>query len=168
MEEIEKEYEFYEISELIQLNIRDPYALILNIESVLKEFEKQEAMAIRKRFTNRIAQKVIFYAKDLLQEEEACWEKVISLIEENMNRLITIIELIDEDNCSDLVKLVDFMMSKYTISLAYYKGQLECLNSAAHGIQMIDYKNQDIHPQVMNFVDCKINAIKKAKKLEKN
>ena len=168
MKKIEQEYTTYEIPEEIKENIKDPYALILNIDSLVKELEKQEAMALRRRRRNRIAQKVMIGAEDLLKEEESCWEKAITVIDENLDRLIGIVELIDEETYPELVKLVDFMVSKYTGNLAYCNGQIESLKTAVHGIQMIDYRNQFTHPEVMAFVDSKINGIKKAKKLEKN
>ena len=167
MEEIEQEYESYVVSDDVKETIVDPFSLVLSIEIIVKKFEKV-SVSIRKKKNRNKLYKMIFLGENyLIQEEDDCWNKVIKTIEDNTNHLTRIVEVIDEDNFIELAKLVDFMVAKYETNMEFFVARLNSINASYHGFHMVDYSKNYTHPQVMEFVERKINGLKKEKELEK-
>ena len=80
---------------------------------------------------------------------------------------VEILEIVDEKNFVELIKLVDFIIYNYAANMAYFNSLLNSIDAARRGISMVDYSREFTHPRVMKFVESKINSLKKAKELEK-
>ena len=167
MNKIEEEYKNYQVPEEVKEEITDPYALVLSVEGLVKQLEKDEKKVLRRRRRNRIAQDVYTSSREILFEEEKCLNESLELIDAFINYLISATETITDDNYEELIKLIDFMVTHYTGNQAFIEGKITSLEQYLNGINYIDNRHQDTRREVKEFLDQKIASMKKAKELEK-
>ncbi len=165
--QIEEEYKKHVVPEDLVESIENPYILILNIEDNVKELEKTEKKIIKKKRRNRAAQTIFLSGREVLKEEELYYDQVLELINDNIILMYNVGSVVDPENLSDMIKLIDFMVTKYTDNMAYFASLIEGLDLSMQGISFVDNSKTYSHPAVKEFVENKINALKSAKMLEK-
>lgn len=161
MKTIEEEYKEHVVPEEVSKELTDPYSLVLNIEFFIKELEKEERRVLRRKRRNRLAQRVFISSKEILQEEETCYEEIVELIEELMDNYTEIAGELTEENFEEMLKLVDFLLVQYTNNKAFINGKIDSLEQAMNGITFIDNRNQDKREQVREFIKKRLASMKK-------
>ncbi len=167
MKEIEEEYASHVVPKELSKRIKNPYILVLNIESIIKELENDEKTIYRKKRRNHIAQKVMFNSSNLLKEEEKYYNGFLELIRDNIYMIISITDVLTDETFPELIKLMDFIVKKYEENKSYYLSKIEGLDLAKSGIGYLDNRQNYSHPAVKEFLENKINSLNSTKKLEK-
>ena len=167
MQKIIDEYNNHQVPEEIKSTIDDPLVLALNIDDIVKKLEQEERQLLRRVRRNKLLQTLPFSRVDVLKAEEACCMRNVKLIDDTINMYIEIMSLIDENNLSEMVKLVDFLVTKYLSNKEYLGGQFKSIEYAARGITFIDNRLTDTSKETKEFINSKLSDMKKQKQLEK-
>ena len=167
MKKIEEAYQTHKLPEDLKEEITDPYALVLSIDSLVEEWEREEKETLRKRRKNHFFQKIIFGQKDILQREDSYLEQFQDLLEDNMDFTVGVLEVLTDENFLELARLVDFIVTHYIGNKGYINSRIEGLNQAMNGIRYVDNRHSYTHEELKEFVTKLLEKMKKEKQLEK-
>ena len=81
--------------------------------------------------------------------------------------LSSTVEALTESNYEELIKVVDFLVVQYLENKGYVAGRIETLNHAVDGFTYVDYRHENTHAAVKEFLTKKLDSMKKQKQLEK-
>ena len=166
MEELEEKYKEHKLPEELKEEIQDPYCLIMSMDSLIEEWEKQEKSILRKRRKNHFFQ-ILLGENELLLQEDSYLEKFLDLLEDNMDFLIEILEVITDENYLELARVVDFIVNQYVNNRGYIQGRIEGLSQSMNGFQYIDNRYSYNHEELKVFIRKILASMKKEKQLEK-
>ena len=167
MKTIEEKYAEHEIPEDIKDYITDPYLLVLKIDSLNKKLEREERQVARRKRRNQLAQKVFISERDILKQEESCLDEMLEILNDCLELLTSTVEALTESNYEELIKVVDFLVVQYLENKGYVAGRIETLNHAVDGFTYVDYRHENTHAAVKEFLTKKLDSMKKQKQLEK-
>ena len=171
MERIEKEFEEYVVSDEIISKIQDQYSLILNIDDVLQELNKQGKRVSKKIFINGLVQDVYraigLDGLDLLVKDGNLLSEEFDLIDQNMLYCGQVAGIVDSDNYLDVARLFDFIMYHFANNMHNLESRREGINFAKRGIGYIDNRVFDTRCEIDKFVQDRVDYYQDKKKLNK-
>ena len=167
MRNIEEEYKTHQLPEDIHQIIQNPYDFVLSIDNLIKKFEREQRKLVRRIGRNALAQKLFFADKEILAAEGEQLNTLDDIIDDNLSILVEVLEALTDDNFPELMKMVDFQVSHYLENRGYIGGRIEALCQSVNGFGYFDYRYENTHPAVKEFLTKKLEAMKKQKQLEK-
>ena len=175
IEEVEKEYETYEIKSdfvtsleefqsFIEIGIDDTEE---SIADTLKEIKLNNRakleIAIKNLFLSPFGMKM----EDICDEDNDILKKVAAYTASYREFFEKILELADEGNFKELLKLVDFSTEYYNQQISYYESQRDALEYSAQGISFFNSKYSDEQEVFQRFMDKKLSSYNPTKSVEK-
>ena len=177
MTEIESEYGRHKVPDDIQKKIIDDTYLALNIEDIAKEYFKEEKRLKRLIVKNWIvrhclnAHSILWTEKtryeQYLEQDRQYIEEIIEHIEDHEDYLLKILEVLDEKNWQEMLKILDFCVLHYVSNYNFIQGKRKSLEHAFAGIEYIDNRNKDTREEFKTWFEQKIEQNKPEKHLEK-
>lgn len=167
MATIEESYNAHKLPEELKEDILDPYCLVLNIDGLVAEWEKEQKETLKKRRKNHIFQKIVIGGSELLQREDAYLEQYQDLLEDNMNFAVGVLEVLTEENFLELARLVDFIVTHFVGNKQHIQSKIEGLNYEIKGIHYMDNRYSYTHEELKDFVMKLLGTWKEEKQLEK-
>ena len=171
IKEIEKEYDSYQVEskfvtnydELISfllIGIDDTYAIEKECK---KEYNQNRIWQIDGKIRNFLSfifesEEVEFYDYD-----NSIIFSIIELIETYRTYFKKIINVANEDNYKELVKLTDFIAKYYGETIDYYEFERDRLEAAYKGFQMSNSKYENNQKIISEFFNNKIQKYEKNK-----
>ena len=171
MDKIEIEFEEYSVPDEIISKIQDQFSLIINIDDVLQELNKQGKRVSKKVFINGLLQDIYrtlgLDSLDLLVKDGNILSEEFDLIDQNMLYCGQIAGIVDSDNYLEIAKMFDFIMYHYANNMQNLESRREGINYARKGIGYIDNRIFDTRSEIDKFVQNRVGSYQDKKKLEK-
>ena len=173
---LDEEYLNHEVPKEILPKIVNPYVLLLNIDDVVDELQKNESRYYRRLMKNGLHQRLnglyekLFndsYMDDALELREKYLLDQVGFIDDTILFCSRIVEVIDEKNYLELARLFDFMTMHFASSMQAKETKLDGIDYALKGEGFIDNRFKDTSTELRVFMNKQLNGYEKQKQLEK-
>jgi len=165
IEDIEKEYEGFQVKSDFITSLDEFVAfLLVGIDDTL-EIEKDNRKEIRynniAKIESRIKNAIMFMFDceevNILDEDNEILGEISSLTGSYRSMYETMIDIADENNYQELVKLVDFATEYYNQHIDYFESQRDSLEMALRGISMYNPRYHDDRKVINEFINKKLS-----------
>jgi len=175
IEEIEKEYEEYKIKSDFVTDLEGFQAFMIigiddtdeSIADTLKEIKLNNRVKLETAIKNFFLAPFGMRTEDLCDEDNDILRKVAAYTASYREFFERILELADESNFKELLRLVDFSTEYYNEQMSYYESQRDALEYSAKGINFFNSKYSDEREVFQKFMDKKLSSYNPTKSVEK-
>lgn len=172
IEELDEEYKIFkpkiqiktkeDLEIYIEVGLMDVGENLNSIKIDYNDNKKNKLITKLKNFFLFTDDDTSFYDEDLKLLDEIV---LLNLIYENYFQ--TILIYTDDDNCSELGKLLDFLTIYYEKNVQYVESKRDNLEYRQNGYSCINYRDEDYFMLVNQFFEKKLKEITGVKPVEK-
>jgi hypothetical protein len=175
IEEIEAEYEKYEIKSNFVTNLNEFKTFIqIGIDDTLdqKKASKQEIIInLRDSIILKIRNFLLMNPNDdvftYINMDNAILDEIIIMTQEYKNNFERLLEIATESNYKELVKLVDFSCEYYNNHINFFETKRDTIEYLFSGFNYYNSKYDDNREVFQEFFNKKINELSPIKNVEK-
>ena len=175
VKDIEKEYEGFQIKSNFIKSCEDLVAfLLVGIDDTyeIEKFNKKEILynkfaQLETRIKNFIFLIFDMEEIDLFDEDNELLEESNKLVENYRETCERVIDVANDENYLELIKLIDFCTEYYNKHIDYFEFERDVLEMSLKGISMYNPKYEDNRKVVEEFVDKKLSVYTNNKQLVK-